>query len=494
LLHGQSFVGTSVPGTQVMPVASEGRVVGGLVRTDVAFPELRSCFCGPQNRTSSQPFSNFDFFYHHHFIGIPEDMFTRICLIIFIIPGCNGFVNPLTRITPSFNLKRLSGQSTTSNRPFQKPIRLAGSNHEDWKVGDVYRDLDVLEQAINFANAEQNLKHTERIEMMDYCARQRRPLIPDFRKFILAPLSISLLLRIVNENTTIKFVTRMITACMDFHFWMVVVFAPIILLVAKLISKPEPEPMPEELKGLAPEYLPFVTTDWEDPETSSQDHVLFLLEYWGSAVLGVSIIGVLNLLKLIPTRNVVRFWMSLAQLLTRVGVLASLHQYQRQIFKLLRHQQPRPIGFFPSILQSLVRCMVAAAPWGITFDLLKSLTHLKNDSLVALYTTITALLFGTWMRMQQKDLGGFQKLEQKSFGAKLLQIAATTAFWKKPLANIHQKLQTISFQRYLSNWPKVLLAFSATSIVGLLPILGYVVLITSFSKWSLLGSHHLLFF
>jgi hypothetical protein len=354
--------------------------------------------------------------------------------------------------------------------------------------------LDVLEQTINFANAEQNLKHTERIEMMDYCARQRRPLIPDFRNFILAPLSISLLLRIVNEKTTIKFVTRMITACMDFHFWMVVVFAPIILLVAKLISKPEPEPMPEDLKGLAPEYLPFVTTDWEDPETSSQDHVLFLLEYWGSAVLGVSIIGVLNLLKLIPTRNVVRLWMSLAQLLTRVGVLASLHQYQRQIFKLLRHQQPRPIGFFPSILQSLVRCMVAAAPWGITFDLLKSLTHLNNDSLVALYTTITALLFGTWLRMQQKDPDGFQKLEQKSFGAKLLQIAATIAFWKKPLANIHQKLQTISFQRYLPNWPKVLLAFSATSIVGLLPIVGYVVLITSFSRWSLLGSHHLLFF
>lgn len=394
-----------------------------------------------------------------------------ICLIILAISSCRGFIIPPRSVALSrYPTRRVAPCPTASLH-----TRAASSNSdEDWKVGDVYRDLDVLEKAIHYDNAEQNLKQAERIEIMEYSAQQRRPLFPDFRKFVLAPLTFSLMFRLLDKNATIKFITLMITTSMDFHFWMVVVCAPLILLLSKALYKPEPEAMPEELQALDPQYLPLVATDWKDPKTSSEDHVLFLLEHWAATVMGIGIFGVLHRLKLLSTHNIVTSWMSLAQLLTRVGVIVSLQQYQRPLFRLLRHQQPRPVGFFPSMLQLLVRCMLAAAPWGLTFDLLRCLTHLKRGSIVALYTSVIAVLFGTWVRMQQKDRDEFQKLEQNSAGTKLIQVAATIAFWKKPIETSCQRLRGLPFQRYISRPRTVLLATSATSIVGLLPIVGYV--------------------
>eukprot|EP00980_Cylindrotheca_fusiformis_P003164 scaffold721_cov131-Cylindrotheca_fusiformis.AAC.54 len=393
------------------------------------------------------------------------DMVTRIYLIFsLIIHGCGGFL--------SLYPNRLRKQLTTPTRSVQKWIRLATANQENWEPGDVDRDLILLEQAINFENAEQNLKHFERLEMMDYCAAQRRPVADDFRRFIVVPLTCSLALRVLAKNRAVEFTTRMISSCMDFQFWIVAVSSPLILSVAKLRSKPERDEMPEELKMRGSQYSSFGTTCWDNPAVSSEDHVLFLLEYWTSAVFGMGIFGVLCLLKLIPDSEFVRCWLPVAQLLARLGVIASLHQYQGPLFRLLRHQQPRPIGFFPALLQSLVRCMFASASWGLTFDLLKTLKKLRNDSIVALYASVTALLFGTWIRMQQKDLREFQKLEKNCLTGKIVQLVATIAFWKKPIANLCRKVQSASSQNWFPNGQKALLVSTRTSMIGLLPIVG----------------------
>ena len=370
--------------------------------------------------------------------------------------------------------------SIRSKRTSKRRTRLASS--EEWTVGDVYRDFDRLEQAINFANAEENLKQAERIEMLEYCARQRRPINVDAKKFIVTPLVLSFIFRIFHEIPRIKVSLQILTACMDIHFWSVVIGSPIVLLVAKLISMPPPDPLPEELKGLDPEYLPFITTDWENPETSSKDHVLFILEYWVSAVLGMAVIGLVQLLKKINNHNTsVKVWLSIAQLLTRVGALASIHQYQRQIFQLLRSRQPRPLGFFSSTLRFFIRCMVVCAPLGLASDLFKSLLYVQRDFLVAFFTSVSTLLFGTWVRMQDIEPGVFKMLEKKSFGGKLVQTVAMLAFWKKPISNIQRRFQNSHLQSYISSASRFALTYGSIAFIGLLPLLRYVTLGKSIS-------------
>jgi hypothetical protein len=348
------------------------------------------------------------------------------------------------------------------------------SDEVSWKVGNVYEDLDSLEAAINMANAEENLKQVERVEMLQHFAQARRPLLPDVQKFLVAPLALALVFRfLAQSNATTKLFARVLTRLLDIHFWSFVVAMPMVLLAAKRISMPPSEPMPEELKDLDPEYLPFVTTDWEPPGRSCSDHVLFLLEYWSSAVAGMAIIGILQTVVKFPGGPAGSLWRNGAQLLTRTAALASLYQYPKQMFQLQRSQQPRPVGFIPMLMQSLVRGMLIAAPLGLASDLSKVLGHLQRGSLVALYTSISALFLGTSLRMQHADILSFRKLERPSVAKRLLYTAAYTAFWKKPLANLGRQLEAVPFQRLIREREpmKVALACSSLLFIGLTPIL-----------------------
>lgn len=392
--------------------------------------------------------------------------------------------------------KNLSRRSRIQNK---RTIRNAFS--DEWQAGDVYRDLDRLEQAINFANKEENLQHMKRIEMLKYSAKQRRPLNPDAKRYILAPLALAFIFRILHEIPAIKLSLRLFTTCMDLHFWTIVVGCPILLLVGKLVSKSEPDPKPRErvepetrlerveegdLLGIEGANLDYsstfwrLNTDWENPETSSSDHVLFLLEYWVSAVLGMAFIGGIQLLTKFHMGMSIKLWLSIAQFLTRLGAMASLYQYPRQMFELLRSQQPRPLGFFPFLLQYLVRLMFVCAPFGIASDLFKGLIHLQKHSLVALYTSVSTLLFGTWIRMQNIEPGVFQLLDKKSFGQKLVQNLAVLAFWKKPFQNLKHRMQSYTIQclqRYM-RLDSVLTCFSIFCL-GLMPILSPIIHLTA---------------
>ena len=142
----------------------------------------------------------------------------------------------------------------------------------EWICGNVYKDLDRLEQGINFANAEQNLKRIERMEMLRHFAKARRPLFPDIRKFLIFPLLSALLVRLVLHNgNKIRVLTsfwRIVLKLMDYQFWTMTIASPIILLAAKRLAMRPPEPMPKELIDFPPEYLQYITTDWVPPEKS----------------------------------------------------------------------------------------------------------------------------------------------------------------------------------------------------------------------------------
>jgi hypothetical protein len=344
----------------------------------------------------------------------------------------------------------------------------------EWKAGNVYEDLDRLEQAINLENAEQNLLHHERIEVLDHMAKERRPLFPDVQKFLIAPMICALLIRSCNEYSSTRLIARLLAMTMDLHFWGVVVSAPLLVLALKRVYSGPPEPMPEELKDLAPEYLPFATTDWESPETSCRDNVLFLLELWTSAVAGMAVAGIVRLLQRVPQYPGVRLWWTLSQLLTRIGAIAALYQYPKQMFQLRRPERPKPLGFFPTLMQNLVRGMLLLAPVGIATDLSKVVSLMGNESVVSLYSCISAFLLATWVRMQQTDKRSFAKLGKPSFFRRLRDTVAMALFWRKPWRNFNARISNLSFNPSINQWQrkslKTVVTFVASSFLFLTPI------------------------
>lgn len=239
-------------------------------------------------------------------------------------------------------------------------------------MGDVKKDLNLLEQAIAFANADQDLQHQERIETLNYFAQQRRPVGPDIVQFLLRPLLFSfslatILKLLVGSNLLLgRLCRRGVHTASVVHFWSLVVLAPILLLCTKRWTaarshQPQQVTVPAELKGLDSEYYHFMTTtDWEDPATSTRDYVTCLLEQWVSTVVGIAIVS------LCFTGNNTQLAF-LVRIVVRCGVLASLHQYPKLWFELVRSKQPRPIPWPVWATQSLAKLLYT--PWFAAVDL-----------------------------------------------------------------------------------------------------------------------------
>ena len=284
-----------------------------------------------------------------------------------------------------------------------------------WEVGNVEADFQALEQAINFQNAEFNLQAAERVEMMDTFAKQRRLFLPDLHAFVTRPLRWSLIFVILqriitlraNNNPLASFVARhrLVTLPWDIQFWAMVVVAPILFLQLKKFTMAKPEPMPDDLKGLDSNYLQFVTTDWEDPETSCRDYVLCLAEQWVSAVKGMAWFGLLRLGCFAATytsvlshyiRSVPYFppvTVAILQLLTRIGAMVSLFQFPKLLFQLQRQQQPRPKRGDVVTLQKLIKTMIRwGMPIGIASDLSQVLLPMSRRALVAFCGICVAFL------------------------------------------------------------------------------------------------------
>lgn len=356
--------------------------------------------------------------------------------------------------------------STTTTRLPSTAVS-SGDEFEEWEVGDVYQDLELLEKAITLQKADQNLQHEERMEMLRHLATARRPILPDVSRYTLVPLAAALFLRMVAPPTTAFSMTgveripfllvRSLTGIMNLQFWTTVVVAPILLLTVKRLTLPEPEPMPEELKRLDPSLLKFLTivVDYEPPEKSCRDYVLFLLEYWTSAVATMAILGFLQILganpwSAAPSRynrlmgslsGAMVGWMGVAQLFTRVGAVAALYQNPRQVFQLRRSGQPRPKAFFPFLLEGLISNMIRILPLGLATDLFQVLVGLPNDALVSLYSSISVLGIGTWVRLnnrqreESEDGLSVAQLERLGRRKRMMYTFSTLVLWKRSIAS-----------------------------------------------------------
>jgi hypothetical protein len=296
----------------------------------------------------------------------------------------------------------------------------------EWKVGNVYDDLDRLREEIAITQAEQHLRQVQDRERLDTFAAQRRPLQRDVRRFLLAPLFSSMFLSLVNRCHLARFYHFVF----KLHFFMVVIAAPMVLLLAKRRSLPPPPPPPEELTWLDPDYYRFVVTDWQDPKTSCRDHVLCLLENWTSAVVGPALLVCICYLLPRTDNYSVNFAMAASQLITRLGATAALHQYPKLLFQLRRRHQPRPMDRYTMRLQQITWLALAAAPFGVSSDLAQVMNQLPSR-LVASFLGLGLTRFckyHLWRGTLSRPLTRITSLRRSFVGAALL-LVQLAALW-----------------------------------------------------------------
>jgi len=373
---------------------------------------------------------------------------------------------------------------------------------------NVYEDLENLERAILLEDAEFKLKHEILQEKVDYIDQSKRKVIPDVLRFLIVPLAYSFgLFKMASSNRAIvRTMSQSATKVMDLHFWIFVVWAPVLLNAMKRISKPPPDPVPDELATVDVDSVPVgywasSPLDWKDPNEDCNDNVLFLTEYWTSAVHGMVYLEVLKAIATIVVRrttgaglgsvfrsNSMMLWLACAQVLTRIAAVVSVYQYPEKMYDFERSQLTQPVGFFPTAMWKLLRAMMLLAPLGVISDFSKVLLHLPKGAIYPLYGSIAVLLYGTWARMQEsvlkkKDPLGPTRLKSPKPLAKLAYVLGYLVMWRKQLRmlGLQQKL-TNSMGKLLTNFYGVFWKAVGFGLLLPLPLAGPLVHIGAFRK------------
>jgi hypothetical protein len=214
-----------------------------------------------------------------------------------------------------------------------EPI-VANEEPVDWEARDVYEDLRLLEQAIIAHNAEDDLEHKNRLATRNYICQQKRPLFADLHRFVVRPLFAAfMLVALCKTVSPIRLLTkRVLFRLYALHFWTTIVTAPAIFWFTMRLRQPVRKvDIPPELKYVGNEYVRL--DGYQDPRTSTDDSILYLLEQVMSAVSGTALLYPFIAPTLRPT----------VQLFARLGVLVSWHQYPKLFHDLIRMEQPRPL-------------------------------------------------------------------------------------------------------------------------------------------------------
>jgi hypothetical protein len=244
---------------------------------------------------------------------------------------------------------------------------------QSWQAGDVEQDFSRLEQAINLANAEQNAQHQERLDTLDYMSRQRRPLSPDLIQFVSKPLVASfvcalLLKSMSQQNIAGRLLHKALPCASILHFWCLVVLAPIFMLGVSLWTSRCQSTRCAPSNTTEPTVLASqMYSDSENPATSTRDYATCLLEQWSTSIVG----SILCAKCWMVNTDAQLHWM--LQLMTRFGALASLHQYPKLWFELIRNEQPRPLSWRVCFLQCITR--LQCTQWLAAVDLALIMAH-----------------------------------------------------------------------------------------------------------------------
>ena len=243
-------------------------------------------------------------------------------------------------------------------------------NSEEWQARNVYDDLDLLRQSISKDQADDRLREIQRRRLLNAFAANRRPLLRDLQRFVYLPILSALILATVsplcNEASRIRRIAGLATRV---EFWTIVAAAPIRLL-GLVIRRASTAPRlgdvdkvlpPQRARGL---YSTIVRLD--PPENQhSLTTVQSLLEYWVSAVIGTACVGIWFTITNTRQANS-RLW-PCARFATRLGAIASLHQYPMLLYNL--RSQPQPQNWFECRSLQLSNRMLHLSLVGLTLDL-----------------------------------------------------------------------------------------------------------------------------
>lgn len=248
------------------------------------------------------------------------------------------------------------------------------SPSEEWNVRNVYDDIHKLRQRIAQDRAEDNLREIERLELLDNFAANRRPLFSTARRFILYPILAAVTMTGLSmQSTEFARLHRLVRSVFRVEFWMVVVAAPIALSRVEnstpmrsfnSTSTGEEVDASPQLRQAQLLYSTMINVD-EKEETSITETCACLVEYWASAVAGTALMA--TTMFLTQTGQVFsRLW-PCVRLVTRLGAIASLHQYPKLLYDMRRH--PRPHNKLECLVKEASSIMLRLAVVGLTFDL-----------------------------------------------------------------------------------------------------------------------------
>jgi hypothetical protein len=291
-----------------------------------------------------------------------------------------------------------------------------------WTPTDVYGDLAALERVIRLGNAPWELQSSERDEKLNFLAEQCQPrLFHALTKYMILPFGlawpIAILTRPGRSSSVLNAIAKMFVRLFDLHFLTFVVGIPIVAWMSKRICTPRQGKVPtsEQLSEMNRWYSSGLHNANEriETETSCDDPVLFLLEYWKSAVVGIAVFPLCQILNQVMGRDIFlqqssfqSFWWVFSQFLTRIAAAASLFQFGEQMYQLQRSSQPRPVGFFPFVMQLMVRWMLVVIPLGMASDLSKIMMKLPNSAILNLYACLFIAMLETWTRMENLRIQG----------------------------------------------------------------------------------------
>jgi hypothetical protein len=205
--------------------------------------------------------------------------------------------------------------------------------------------------------------------------------------------------------------------------------------------------MPPEIQRLDPEALEFYKQMMDVNEAKASDTVVSLLEFWISAVAGTGLMAVW-----LSVTNDSRSFAQLMPFLrftTRLGAVASLHQYPKLLYD-LRHV-PKPMNRFESHVLNLSNAMLRFAVIGLSLDL-SNIMLLTHPIVVLMTITLTPLAVLDLRQVISTSSAAMTwKGALLSFGVKLLGLL--------PCIGLGRLLWKVSFRRIKS-----------TAFHGLLPV------------------------
>lgn len=267
--------------------------------------------------------------------------------------------------------------------------------HEKWEAGDVQTDIQELRRAINKNNANRNLQYWNVRSECAYAANNYRPVFPDVMNKVALPLAASHAISLASAANApdhlrlLCGVGKLLSFLMDAHYYIFCLFLPLFLWI--LIHRDDKrQNYLAEFNGVKKPWVSFILGDSRYAARCT-NHCLCLIDLVTSCVLPSAIFTAFYYAQkqwsfsvkigqaiATPERTVaLDLMMAMLKLITRLGAVASLHQYSNYVFELRRPDQPRPVQKYPLFLRQYVQNMSKLWPFGFASDL-TSLTGIKE--------------------------------------------------------------------------------------------------------------------